>query len=109
MTLPPKGGGRPVPVPKPAALLSRFSLEGKVAVVTGGASGIGRAATLHLASAGAAVCIVDRDEGPGQALAAAVAGAGGHALFAGADVTDEAALRSPSQRRPPGSAASTCL
>lgn len=77
---------------RPGAVLSRFALQDRVAVITGGASGIGRVATLHLASAGAAACIVDRDADRGQTLAAEVREAGGRALFVAADVTDEMAM-----------------
>jgi NAD(P)-dependent dehydrogenase (short-subunit alcohol dehydrogenase family) len=37
-------------------------LEGKVAVITGGGSGIGRACALRFASEGATVCVADLDE-----------------------------------------------
>lgn len=58
-------------------------LTGKVALVTGGASGIGAAAARRLAAAGAAVAVVDRDEAGAQAVAEEV---GGIALVG--DVTD---------------------
>ena len=45
-----------------------MNFSGKVAVVTGGGSGIGRATCLELLSRGAAVAIVDRDEAAGQQL-----------------------------------------
>jgi NAD(P)-dependent dehydrogenase (short-subunit alcohol dehydrogenase family) len=57
-------------------------LVGKVAVVTGGASGIGRATCERLASEGAKVVVVDLDEAGGKALAASFDG-----LFVKADVT----------------------
>ena len=57
-------------------------LEGKVAVVTGGASGIGRAMCERFAGEGARVAVADLDEEGGGEVAAAVGG-----LFVRADVT----------------------
>jgi NAD(P)-dependent dehydrogenase (short-subunit alcohol dehydrogenase family) len=57
-------------------------LEGRVCVVTGGASGIGRAMCERLASEGARVAVVDLDEEAGGAVAATTRG-----LFVRADVT----------------------
>ena len=63
-----------------------FDLSGRVAVVTGAASGIGRAAAEVLASAGARVVLGDLD-GPGaEEAAAAIREAGGDALAQAADV-----------------------
>ena len=45
-----------------------MNFSGKVAVVTGGSSGIGRATSLELLSRGASVAVVDRDESAGQQL-----------------------------------------
>lgn len=73
-------------------VLSRFALPGKVAIVTGGGAGIGRAAARHLASAGATVCVLDRDSGKGEAVAAAIAATGGKAASFVVDVTDETIL-----------------
>lgn len=73
-------------------ILSRFTVSGKVAVVTGGGDGIGRAASIHLAHAGATVCIVDRNADKGAATLDAVRDAGGQGRSFAVDVTDEAAL-----------------
>lgn len=62
-------------------------LEGRVAVVTGGASGIGRASVRRLASEGAKVVVADLDNEAGRATAAEVDG-----LFVEVDVTDQAAV-----------------
>lgn len=65
-------------------------VEGKVAIVTGGASGIGAASAELLAREGARVVVTDVDEADGQAVARRIAEAGGEALFLAQDVTDEA-------------------
>jgi NAD(P)-dependent dehydrogenase (short-subunit alcohol dehydrogenase family) len=70
-------------------------LEGKVAVITGGANGIGRAACCLFAAEGAALVIGDRDERGGREAAALVSDKGGIAVFVRADVSradDVAAL-----------------
>ena len=68
--------------------------DNRVALVTGGASGIGRAACLAFAKQGAHVAVADVDEPGGQATVAQIAAAGGDARFFAADVTDEAQVRS---------------
>jgi 2-keto-3-deoxy-L-fuconate dehydrogenase len=60
-------------------------LAGKVAVVTGGGSGIGRAAAVLFAREGARVCLVDRDEAAAQAVAAEI---GEAAMVRTGDVAD---------------------
>lgn len=65
-------------------------LEGRVAVVTGGAQGIGRASALRLAADGATVVIVDRLGDGARAAALALEAAGGRALGLAADCTVEA-------------------
>ena len=64
-------------------------LAGKVAVVTGGASGIGRATAELLAAQGVAVMIADLDESNAGAAADAIAASGGRALALRADMREE--------------------
>jgi dihydroanticapsin dehydrogenase len=71
--------------------MKRF--EGKVAVVTGGGSGIGRATCLRFAEEGAAVAVAEIDEARGKAVAEEIARAGGKALFVPTDVADESSIR----------------
>ena len=73
-------------------VLSRFGLPGRIALVTGGGDGIGRAACRHLASAGAAICVLDRDGDRAQAVARTIIDDGGKAAAFGVDVTDEAGM-----------------
>ncbi len=61
-------------------------VEGKVALVTGGASGLGRATATELVGAGARAVIVDLPSSDGEAVAAEL---GDGARFVGADVTSE--------------------
>jgi NAD(P)-dependent dehydrogenase (short-subunit alcohol dehydrogenase family) len=62
-------------------------LEGKVAIVTGGASGIGRAAALALARQGARLLVADVDTDGGKATTQAIIAAGGAATFVRTDVS----------------------
>ena len=68
-------------------------LEGKVAMVTGAASGIGRATSLTLAREGAAVMCADINTEGAQETADAIAADGGTAAIVQLDVTDEAAVQ----------------
>jgi NAD(P)-dependent dehydrogenase (short-subunit alcohol dehydrogenase family) len=63
--------------------------KGKVAMVSGAASGIGRAAAVAFARNGARVVVTDIDEAGGKETVAAIAGAGGEALFQHCDVADD--------------------
>lgn len=62
-------------------------LQGKVALITGAASGIGRASAMLFAREGAAVGVVDRNETAGREVSDAIASAAGRTLFVPADVT----------------------
>ncbi|MBS0409334.1 MAG: glucose 1-dehydrogenase [Proteobacteria bacterium] len=64
-------------------------VAGKVALVTGGASGIGRGCAETLAREGAAVVITDLQDDKGQALAAEINAAGGKARYLHQDTTSE--------------------
>jgi len=64
-------------------------LDGKVAIVTGGASGIGRASALRLAEEGAGVAITDRNTADGEIAAKEITDAGGKAIFLEHDVSNE--------------------
>lgn len=65
-------------------------VEGKAALVTGGASGIGRATAELLAREGARVLVADFDVDLGEQVVQAIHAAGGEALFQRTDVTREA-------------------
>jgi rhamnulose-1-phosphate aldolase/alcohol dehydrogenase len=74
---------RRLPPPKP--------LAGRVALVTGGASGIGRATAIRLADEGAAVVVADLDRSRAQEVVDEVGGPD-HAMAVEVDVTDEVAV-----------------
>jgi 2-hydroxycyclohexanecarboxyl-CoA dehydrogenase len=69
-----------------------MELENKVAVVTGAASGIGKATAEALAEAGATVICADIDREKGEAAAAAIRSKGGKAEFHAIDLTDAASI-----------------
>ena len=64
-------------------------VSGKVAIITGGASGIGRGCAIRLAEEGAAVVVTDIQDGAGKDVAAEIEAAGGNASFLHHDVTSE--------------------
>ncbi len=65
-------------------------MQGKVALVTGAAAGIGRASALALAEAGAAVCVADINSAGGEETAQRIIDAGGRAIFTACDVSQAA-------------------
>ena len=74
--------------------LGRGRMEGKAAIVTGGANGIGRATALVLGEQGCSVTIADRDVETGEQVAAHIRAAGGRSTFVETDVTSEASVSS---------------
>jgi len=78
----------------PSAIPDRARLDGKVAVVTGGGRGIGRAAAIRLAEAGARVVVTARTESEIAETANLIREGGGEARAISADVSDWAAVRS---------------
>ena len=76
-----------------AAAANPFRLDGKLALVTGAGRGIGRAAALALADAGAELVLNSRTRAELEALAAEIAARGGRARVLPFDVTDSQAAR----------------
>jgi len=72
--------------------LQKFLVRGKAAIVTGGGEGIGKATSLLLATAGAAVAVLDKDGAKASAVAAQITGDGGVAAAYTVDVTGETAV-----------------
>lgn len=68
-------------------------LEGKVAFITGGTSGIGRQTAVTLAQAGAKVVVTGRREAEGAETVRQVEAAGGEALFVRTDVKNESDIK----------------
>ena len=69
--------------------MAEVRLQDKVAIVTGGAAGIGRAICELFSEEGARVVIADIDSDGGHETAGLIADAGGHAVFVETDVSDE--------------------
>jgi len=70
--------------------LAQCRLDGRIAIVTGGGSGIGQATAVALAQAGAVVAVTDIDEAAAATVAAAISSDGGAARAHGLDITDPA-------------------
>ncbi|WP_310497525.1 SDR family NAD(P)-dependent oxidoreductase, partial [Sandarakinorhabdus sp.] len=69
--------------------IGQETLVGRVAFVTGAASGIGRACAIALAHQGARVFLTDIEAPGGRETLAMITDAGGEATFRGQDVTEE--------------------
>ena len=69
-------------------------LSGKTAIVTGGASGMGRGVALNFAEEGASVAVLDRNEAGAKEVAHAAAASGVKAIGLACDVGDEASVKS---------------
>ena len=75
-----------------AEAIGRFRLEGKIAVVTGGASGIGRAVAQLFAASGAQVHILDLNRESAETAAREITAAGGNARAHACDVSNSAQM-----------------
>ena len=88
----PPGKGSPLPGTVARVASGERDFAGKVAVVTGAGSGIGRSTSLLLARLGAKVHVVDVDEASAARVAGEIQAAGGQATVHTADVRDPAAV-----------------
>jgi NAD(P)-dependent dehydrogenase (short-subunit alcohol dehydrogenase family) len=77
---------------QPIDLAGLLKLDGKVAIVTGAASGMGREIARYLAAAGASVVIADWNQKGAEAVAAELNGDGQKAIAAPVDVSDETSV-----------------
>jgi NAD(P)-dependent dehydrogenase (short-subunit alcohol dehydrogenase family) len=75
-----------------------FSLAGRVAVVTGGSSGLGRPLSIELADAGAAVVLVGRDRDRLAQAPAGIEARGGQASWVAVDLANRGALLEAAER-----------
>lgn len=87
-------GDSRLPAPFAPAAEGRFvEFSGKVALVTGGGSGVGEATAKALAAEGARVAVLDTRQDRADAVSAAIKAAGGDAIALVADIADEAQMR----------------
>jgi len=87
--------------------MNNKTFAGKVALVTGGTSGIGKTTAIEFARAGAKVVLTGRREKEGAHVVAEIKKLGGEAAFARADVAKDADVKGWSILRSTNSAAST--
>src|SRR6201993_3885853 len=83
---------------KQGGILTMARLDGKVAVITGAASGMGRATAVRFAGEGAAVVIADLNDEGGAAAVRECKENGGRAVFQKTDVTSEAGVKAMVER-----------
>ncbi|AXB80256.1 SDR family oxidoreductase [Novosphingobium sp. P6W] len=70
-----------------------YGLQGRVALVTGGGGGIGRASALAFARSGASVVVSDVDDGQGSETVHLIRSRGGNAIYSRCDVSDPAQVQ----------------
>lgn len=78
--------------------MGRERFEGRIALVTGGASGIGKATARRLALEGATVAVVDRDEAGGEETRGEIEGSGGRAVVCVCDVSSSESVAALARR-----------
>ena len=78
--------------------MNAFSLEGRIAVVTGGGGGLGEGICAGLAAAGAAVAVVGRTREKLDRVVGLVTAAGGRALAVEVDIADRASVEAMTER-----------